>query len=83
VAGRKQDKSSRAASRKVKVAALSDLASFITGAEVPVDGGQTSHGCTKPIVDALAHVLKDLEDQRIAAVRNRWNVGPSRYDVRI
>jgi len=33
---------------------LSDLASYITGAEVPVDGGHTSHGGTKPIVDALA-----------------------------
>jgi 3alpha(or 20beta)-hydroxysteroid dehydrogenase len=33
---------------------LSDLASYITGAEIPVDGGHTSHGGTKPIVDALA-----------------------------
>jgi 3alpha(or 20beta)-hydroxysteroid dehydrogenase len=32
---------------------LSDLASYITGAEIPVDGGHTSHGGTKPIVDAL------------------------------
>jgi 3alpha(or 20beta)-hydroxysteroid dehydrogenase len=37
---------------------LSDLASFITGAEVPVDGGHTSHGGTKPIVDALAQSSK-------------------------
>ena len=33
---------------------LSDLASYITGSEIPVDGGHTSHGGTKPIVDALA-----------------------------
>jgi 3alpha(or 20beta)-hydroxysteroid dehydrogenase len=33
---------------------LSDLASYITGAEIPVDGGHTAHGGTKPIVDALA-----------------------------
>jgi hypothetical protein len=62
---------------------LSDLASYIAGAEVPVDSGHTSHGCTKPIVHALVQLLKDLEEQRIAAVRDRWNVGPSRYDVRI
>jgi 3alpha(or 20beta)-hydroxysteroid dehydrogenase len=33
---------------------LSDRASYITGAEIPVDGGHTAHGGTKPIVDALA-----------------------------
>ena len=33
---------------------LSDRASYITGAEIPVDGGHTSHGGTKSIVDALA-----------------------------
>jgi 3alpha(or 20beta)-hydroxysteroid dehydrogenase len=38
---------------------LSDLASYITGAEIPVDGGHTSHGGTKPIVDALARAHKD------------------------
>jgi 3alpha(or 20beta)-hydroxysteroid dehydrogenase len=32
---------------------LSDDASFITGAEIPVDGGHSSHGGTKSIVDAL------------------------------
>ncbi len=37
---------------------LSDLASYITGAEIPVDGGHTSHGGTKPIVDALARAHK-------------------------
>jgi 3alpha(or 20beta)-hydroxysteroid dehydrogenase len=37
---------------------LSDLASYITGAEIPVDGGHTSHGGTKPIVDALAQSSK-------------------------
>jgi 3alpha(or 20beta)-hydroxysteroid dehydrogenase len=37
---------------------LSDLASYITGAEIPVDGGHTSHGGTKPIVDTLAQSSK-------------------------
>ncbi|MGW0842719.1 SDR family NAD(P)-dependent oxidoreductase [Streptomyces sp. NPDC002787] len=32
---------------------LSDEASFITGAEIPVDGGLTAHGGAKPISDAL------------------------------
>jgi len=32
---------------------LSDDASYITGAEIPVDGGHSSHGGTKLIVDAL------------------------------
>jgi 3alpha(or 20beta)-hydroxysteroid dehydrogenase len=32
---------------------LSDDASYITGAEIPVDGGHTAHGGTKSIVDAL------------------------------
>lgn len=32
---------------------LSDRASYITGAEFPVDGGHTSHGGTKPIVQAI------------------------------
>lgn len=32
---------------------LSDAAAFITGAEIPVDGGQTSHGGAKSISDAL------------------------------
>jgi 3alpha(or 20beta)-hydroxysteroid dehydrogenase len=32
---------------------LSACASYITGAEIPVDGGHTSHGGTKSIVDAL------------------------------
>jgi 3alpha(or 20beta)-hydroxysteroid dehydrogenase len=38
---------------------LSDLASYITGAEIPVDGGHTAHGGTKPIVDALARAHGD------------------------
>ena len=33
---------------------LCDQASYITGAEIPVDGGHTAHGGTKSIVDALA-----------------------------
>ena len=33
---------------------LSARASYITGAEIPVDGGHTAHGGTKSIVDALA-----------------------------
>jgi len=33
---------------------LSDDASFITGAEIPVDGGLTSHGGAKSISDALS-----------------------------
>lgn len=32
---------------------LSDEASFITGAEIPVDGGMTAHGGVKSISDAL------------------------------
>jgi 3alpha(or 20beta)-hydroxysteroid dehydrogenase len=32
---------------------LSDDASFITGAEIPVDGGHSSHGGTKSILDAI------------------------------
>ena len=32
---------------------LSDRASYITGAEIPVDGGHTAHGGAKSIVDAL------------------------------
>jgi len=38
----------------VVVFLLSDRASYLSGAEIPVDGGHTSHGGTKPISDALA-----------------------------
>jgi 3alpha(or 20beta)-hydroxysteroid dehydrogenase len=43
---------------------LSDLASYITGAEIPVDGGHTSHGGTKPIVDALARAAASPRARR-------------------
>jgi len=33
---------------------LSDEASFISGAEIPVDGGMTAHGGVKSISDAMA-----------------------------
>ena len=33
---------------------LSDEPSFITGAEIPVDGGLTAHGGVKSISDALS-----------------------------
>jgi 3alpha(or 20beta)-hydroxysteroid dehydrogenase len=36
---------------------LSDDASFITGAEIPVDGGLTAHGGVKSISDAVAAAL--------------------------
>lgn len=32
---------------------LSDAAAFITGAEIPVDGGQTGHGGAKSVSDAI------------------------------
>jgi 3alpha(or 20beta)-hydroxysteroid dehydrogenase len=32
---------------------LSDAASFVSGAEIPVDGGAGSHGGAKSISDAL------------------------------
>ncbi len=32
---------------------VSDEASFITGAEIPVDGGMTAHGGVKSISDAV------------------------------
>jgi len=37
----------------VVVFLLSDSASYITGAEIPVDGGHSAHGGTKSIVDAI------------------------------
>ncbi|MER5834870.1 SDR family oxidoreductase [Streptomyces sp. NPDC002130] len=38
---------------------LSDEASFITGAEIPVDGGLTTHGGVKSISDALGSAAVD------------------------
>ena len=38
---------------EVVVFLLSDRASYITGAEIPVDGGHSSHGGTKSILDAI------------------------------
>ncbi|MDR6414740.1 SDR family NAD(P)-dependent oxidoreductase [Pseudarthrobacter sulfonivorans] len=32
---------------------LSPLSSFVTGAEIPVDGGQSGHGGAKPVSDAM------------------------------
>jgi len=39
---------------EVVVFLLSARASYLNGAEIPVDGGHTAHGGTKSIVDALA-----------------------------
>jgi 3alpha(or 20beta)-hydroxysteroid dehydrogenase len=38
---------------------LSDESSFITGAEIPVDGGLTTHGGVKSISDALGSAAVD------------------------
>lgn len=42
---------------------LSDAAAFITGAEIPVDGGQTAHGGAKAISDALRAPAPATEGQ--------------------
>ncbi len=39
--------------RAARALPLSDEASFITGAEIPVDGGMTAHGGVKSISDAV------------------------------
>jgi Enoyl-(Acyl carrier protein) reductase len=36
---------------------LSDLASYVSGAEIPVDGGMTAHGGVKSISDAQKEFL--------------------------
>ena len=43
----------------VVVFLLSDRASYLNGAEIPVDGGHSSHGGTKPISDALARAHQE------------------------
>ncbi len=35
---------------------------YITGAEIPVDGGHTAHGGTKSILDALASARPTMDD---------------------
>jgi 3alpha(or 20beta)-hydroxysteroid dehydrogenase len=42
---------------------LSDAAAFITGTEIPVDGGQTAHGGAKAISDALRTTAPPTEGQ--------------------
>jgi 3alpha(or 20beta)-hydroxysteroid dehydrogenase len=37
---------------------LSARASYLNGAEIPVDGGHTSHGGAKSISDALARAAQ-------------------------
>jgi 3alpha(or 20beta)-hydroxysteroid dehydrogenase len=39
---------------------LSDAASYISGAEIPVDGGQTAHGGVKSISEAVGAALPQL-----------------------
>lgn len=43
----------------VVVFLLSDRASYLNGADIPVDGGHTSHGGTKAITDALARAHEE------------------------
>jgi 3alpha(or 20beta)-hydroxysteroid dehydrogenase len=43
---------------------LSDRASYITGAEIPVDGGHTAHGGTKSILDALDQAAEPDQPQQ-------------------
>ncbi len=45
---------------------LSDAASFISGAEIPIDGGQTGHGGAKSISDVLRSAL--LRPERTQAM---------------
>jgi len=40
---------------------LSDESSFITGAEIPVDGGQTGHGGAKSLSDAVRGTAANLD----------------------
>jgi 3alpha(or 20beta)-hydroxysteroid dehydrogenase len=51
----------------VVVFLLSGLASYLNGAEIPVDGGHSSHGGTKPISDALARAHPDASVMEIPA----------------
>jgi NAD(P)-dependent dehydrogenase (short-subunit alcohol dehydrogenase family) len=54
---------------------LSDEASFITGAEVPVDGGMTAHGGTKSISDALREDLS-CSSTSPATTSGTWGSSP-------
>jgi 3alpha(or 20beta)-hydroxysteroid dehydrogenase len=48
------------------VCLISDEASFITGAELAVDGGQTAHGSTKSLPDAVLQeaAMQTTEEKR-------------------
>ena len=53
-------------------------ASYITGAEIPVDGGHTSHGGTKSIVDASAGAVPATRDDRRPPRRPARPASPDR-----
>ncbi|MFJ5730932.1 SDR family NAD(P)-dependent oxidoreductase [Streptomyces paradoxus] len=51
---------------------LSDESSFITGAEIPVDGGLTAHGGVKSISDALGPTAVDSAASSPEGNRTGW-----------